>query len=56
MEAADNSKQNIMDWLKSLETKHGFKLIHVAETGAYGRGMMTNNSDFDLKGFFIFPK
>ncbi|EAR84682.2 nucleotidyltransferase (macronuclear) [Tetrahymena thermophila SB210] len=49
----------IKDWaikfIKDLEIKHNMKVLFAAETGSRGYGTHMKDSDFDIKGFFIYP-
>lgn len=42
-----------LSFIKEIEVKHDVTMIYAVETGSRGYGTQMNDSDFDIKGFFI---
>lgn len=51
----ENKFDVIAQKLKEIEIQHQIKLLYVAESGSRGWGFSSTDSDYDVRGIFLFP-
>ncbi|EAS06752.2 nucleotidyltransferase (macronuclear) [Tetrahymena thermophila SB210] len=49
-------KKLVFELLLGTEKQYGFKIIFAGETGSRSYGLETENSDVDIKGFFLYSE